>query len=630
MLRKVTLRNFMCFADKTVDFTKRTTIISAKNGKGKTSVATAILWGLFNKNYELKDNPVVRNTAVSEKSDVEVELVFDDVTFRKVQKRKRSDKNPAEYADTNSYYINEVPCTMKEYNERIGSDIKTLLMGVSVNSFLSEKADVLRAFLFSHVEDVTDLDVAKSNSELSGLVGLLEKYKLEEVGAMNKKIVSDSTKDAVVLEGQIKERERDVALAQEIDVAELELQRNSINEQIAAIEAKIEDSNKLLEDRQKASDGIMELKFKLSDMERKANEDIVAKRKEIEGNIRQIDSKVETAQRDKIHYETTKRNIELSIETQLKKIKDLQEKWKAEKGRVFDESSLVCPYCGQEYQEDKKNALMGEFEAHKAEELMRITFDGETENDKLKQLREDLTSVLENITKSDKDIEVFGIEKKTFEHQLEDLKPVDITTTPEYIALSKEIAEKEQAMNAEYSADNARSELKSQIAQLISELNTISAQIMKANTEESEKRLEELLEQSRTLEQNKADAERILDLVDELEKAKNLALSEKVNSMFKVVKFELFEINKSGGYKNVCIPTIDGKSLLSNEANKALRLIGRLDICDAIQRLEKFDLPIILDDGEAFDGENLSKLETMTDKQLVILRVSDDAELQIG
>lgn len=630
MLRKIVLRNFMCFADKTVELDKRISIVSGQNGKGKTTIGTAILWGLFNKNYELKDNPVVRNTAVSEKSDVEVELVFDDVTFRKVQKRKRSEKNPTEYADTNSYYVNEVPCTMKEYNERIGSDIKTLLMGVSVNSFLSEKADVLRGFLFSHVEDVKDLDVARSNVELSRLVGLLEKYKLEEVRAINKKIVSDSTKDAVVLEGQIKERERDVALAQEIDVAELELQRNRINEQIAAIEEKIEDSNKLFEDRQKASDGIMELKFKQSDMERNANSDIEKKRRELNSELDNIKTNIEALNRETVHWNKTISNANSNIEDTLAEVKALQEKWKAEKERVFDDSSLVCPYCGQEYQEEKKEALKAEFESHKAQELKRITEAGELKNQKLIQLRSELQGFNDVYDKCLKDSEDAVIKQKSIEHELEDLKPVDVTTAPEYIALVKEIADKEQAMNAGYSVDNIRAELKSQLSQLTGELNAVSAQIMKANTEESEKRLEELLEQSRTLEQNKADAERILDLVDELEKAKNTALSEKVNSMFKLVKFELFEINKSGGYKNVCIPTIDGKSLLSNEANKALRLTGRLDICDAIQRLENFDLPIILDDGESFDSSNLSKLETMTDKQLVILRVSDDAELQIG
>ena len=630
MLRKVTLRNFMCFADKTVDFSKRATIISAKNGKGKTTVATAILWGLFNKNYELKDNPVVRNTAVSEKSDVEVELVFDDVTFRKVQKRKRSEKNPTEYADTNSYYVNEVPVTMKEYNERIGSDIKTLLMGVSVNSFLSEKADVLRAFLFSHVEDVTDLDVAKSNVELSVLVGLLEKYKLEEVRAMNKKIVSESNKDAVILEGQIKEKERDIQIASEIDIAELELYRTALNNKIEEIEGKIEDSNKLLAERHKMSDGIMELKFKLSDMERKASEETEKERRELDSKIVQIRNEIHNLERDKEFAQVECSGLESKINATLTDIKKLQADWKIENDRVFDDSSLVCSYCGQEYQEDKKNALKSEFESHKDNELKRITEEGNAKNAILIQMRQRVSELAKKINSDDVNIQAYKIDESTLINQLEAIAPVSVRCTEEYLAIEKEIAEKEKAMNEEFSADTMRAELKSQLTALKAERDRVSGEIAKSNTEQFEKRLEELLEQSRTLEQNKADAERILDLVDELEKAKNMALSEKVNSMFKVVKFELFEINKSGGYKNVCIPTIDGKSLLSNEANKALRLIGRLDICDAIQRLEKFDLPIILDDGEAFDGENLSKLENMTDKQLVILRVSDDAELQIG
>lgn len=69
----------MCYAHADFDFYAITKIM-AKNGKGKSTIATAYLWCLFNCDYELKDNPVVRREidGVSvDDMDTSVELTLD-------------------------------------------------------------------------------------------------------------------------------------------------------------------------------------------------------------------------------------------------------------------------------------------------------------------------------------------------------------------------------------------------------------------------------------------------------------------------------------------------------------------------------------------------------------------------
>ena len=95
-LKRVVLENFMCYAHAEFDFYSITKII-AKNGIGKSTIATAYLWCLFNCDYELKDNPVVRREVdgVSvDDMDVSVELTLDvdgkEITMKKVQKRTYS------------------------------------------------------------------------------------------------------------------------------------------------------------------------------------------------------------------------------------------------------------------------------------------------------------------------------------------------------------------------------------------------------------------------------------------------------------------------------------------------------------------------------------------------------------
>ena len=58
-LLKIIVENFMCYAHEEFNFFDLTKIF-AMNGKGKSSIATAYNWCLFNCDYELKDNPVVQ------------------------------------------------------------------------------------------------------------------------------------------------------------------------------------------------------------------------------------------------------------------------------------------------------------------------------------------------------------------------------------------------------------------------------------------------------------------------------------------------------------------------------------------------------------------------------------------
>ena len=99
ILKKVVLENFMCYAHAEFDFYAITKIM-AKNGKGKSTIATAYLWCLFNCDYELKDNPVVRREDDGKSvddMDTSVELTLDidgkEVTMKKLngyKKRNRS------------------------------------------------------------------------------------------------------------------------------------------------------------------------------------------------------------------------------------------------------------------------------------------------------------------------------------------------------------------------------------------------------------------------------------------------------------------------------------------------------------------------------------------------------------
>lgn len=634
-LKKAVLENFMCYAHAEFDFYSITKII-AENGVGKSTIATAYLWCLFNCDYELKDNPVVRREVdgVSvDDMDVSVELTLDvdgkEVTMKKVQKRTYS-KDGSSYKDDNKYFINDVPKTLKDFNAYLDIDMSVFKMCSNTNAFLNQKPAEMREYLFSLIENVTDLDIAHSKAELAELVPLLEKYSAEELSAMNKATKTKITKDLPILDGQIKEKERDIQIKQGINTSDLELQKNSIKEQIADCVAKQTDNDKLLAEYDKASADILDLKFKQGDLSRKANEENIKVRRDIEDKI--ADKKFLVKQTEKTIADTESRVV--SSEKVIENIKGClqveRDKWKEENERKFDDSSLICPYCGNEYKEDKKEQLKADFAKHKADNLKAITDNGNMYKERLDKEKATLESLKAELPQHRESLEMLNTAIADLEKQLSELpQEIDVTSTEEYKALEQQIAEKEQAMHKANDISSVKAELKAQENDLRQQLSECERKIAESNTEKDEQRLEELRAEQRTQEQNKTNAEKILDLLDELDKAKNETLSDRINSHFSLVKWKLFELNKSGGYKSVCIPTVNGKSILTTMSNKGNRILGRVDICNSIQKISGMSVPIILDDSESLDSTNQKKVAEMVDSQLIMLIVDDSEKLEV-
>jgi DNA repair exonuclease SbcCD ATPase subunit len=635
VLKKVVLENFMCYAHAEFDFYAITKIM-AKNGKGKSTIATAYLWCLFNCDYELKDNPVVRRE-IDGKSvddmDTSVELTLDvdgkEITMKKVQKRTYS-KDGSSYKDDNKYFINDVPKTLKDFNAYLDVDMNVFKMCSNVNAFLNQKPAEMREYLFGLVGDVTDLDIASQEAELAELVPLLNKYTVEELSAMNKATKTKITKDLPILDGQIKEKERDIQLKQAIEVSDLELQKNSLKEQIADCVAKQTDNDKLMAEYDNASANILSLKFELDDIRRKANEENIKARRDIENKI--SDKQFLVRQTEKTITDTEK-NIEYqqnAIDSINRNLQNIRDKWKAENERKFDETSLICSYCGQEYPEDKKEQLRADFDSHKAEELKIITSNGNLFKDKLDKNKKILKDLQKELPQHKESLEMLNTAIADLEKQLSELpQEIDVTDTEEYKALEQQITEKEQAMHKANDISAVKAELKAQETALRQQLAECESQIAKSDTAADEQRLEELKQTRIDSEQNKTNAEKILDLLDELDKVKNEALTEAVNSHFGLAKWQLFTYTKSGGYKSCCIPTVDGKSILTTMSNKGNRILGRVDICNSIQKISGISVPIILDDSESLSTDNQKKVAEMVDSQLIMLIVNDSEKLEI-
>lgn len=635
VLRKLIVDNFMAYPHAEFDFFNRT-VVAGRNGIGKSTIATAYTWLMFGCDYQLKDNPSVRRV-VGGKSvddmDVSVTAVLDidgkEVTARKVQKRKYK-KDGVGYSDDNTYFINEVPKTLKVFNEYFEIDMNLLKMCSSPGAFLSQKTADMRSYLFGLVENVNDLDVAKENSELSAITDLLEKYSADELTAMNKATKSKIDKELPVIDGQIKEKQRDIQLKSDVDVAELELLKNMLSEQLEGNIKKQTDAEALEKGLQDKAQGVLDLKFELSGLQAQANDKNTEKIREVQHKINDANAFV-----DSIHEEIRKNGVAVDrIKSEISEKDSAREllarKWVDVNNEKFDDNSTICPTCHRDLPDEEIKRLVSEFTESKQKRLCEIEAKGtalKEEIEKLKPVLAELESVAEENMKK-----LNSVLSKLDEYnkQLDAIpKVVDISDTDEYKKLSAEIDAKEAELQKSMKMDDMRGRLKMEENEIRRKLSECESQISKSETSADEKRLEELRERRIDMEQKKADAEKILYLLGELEKAKNQKLSAEINKHFETVQWQLFEVNKSGGYKSVCIPTVDGKSILSTMSNKGNQIIGKVDICNSIQKINDLSVPVFLDDSESLDVSNKERVSKSAGCQLIMLEVIDGNKLSV-
>lgn len=606
-IKSIHLENFKGVKNATYQFDKKNVSVIGQNGAGKTTIFTAYMWLMVDKDSDLKSNPNIRPLD-TEECTPRVEIVFGvdgkEVTATKIQKCtvKKSKTGGADTISlSNSYEVNSVEYGERDFKKKMqeyGFDFDLFLPLSHPDAFTSQKSADMRKVLFGMASEQSDFDIALQTDDCVEATNLLKMYTFDEVKAMQnatlRKIREEYGKDGEILRAKIEGMERSKT---DIDVAELELQKNALNEQISENKAKQEDISKEFEEQQKASDSILELKFELNDLQRKANEELIRKKRESNEFISKFEEKISDCERGIREADGTIKKAEWNISDLEKEIEEWREKYTAENEREFDENRLICPYCKQEYQEEKKDELRADFARHKSEELKRITKRGN-------ECKKAIDGNKDWIKKLKEQREKYVSDKEKLQEQFEPIKRVadsfpesiDISDRPEVQEIQRQIAEKEASVNKGNSAEEIRRQLKDELEILQKQMDEVKERftLVKKNSQ-IDKDIADLRNKQSEFEQNKANAEKILYQLDLVSKRKNELLTDQVNSHFKLVKFRLFDYLKNGNVVDDCEPTIDGKPL-KDHSNGALRVLAKLDIVDGLQRFYGQHYPVFAED----------------------------------
>lgn len=662
-VREIRLTDFKGQSEKKIEFGHRT-VVSGKNGCGKTTLADAFMWVFCDKDYSLKSNPDIRPDDGREcLPRVDIGLVIDGkpVSVAKFQKRTESkpkDGKPGKIALSNKYEINGVPKAERDFKADLkerGFDFDNFLMLSHMEIFTDLKDADARKILFSMSDGAgkSDLEIAKTVLDCAELVPLLETYKADEIKAMNSATLKKAEEQLKAIPNQIIGMEQSKVDA---DVAELELQKNALQEQISDLETQIVQSGNEKAGEIKAE--LAGLRTKLLEIDSKAKADLLEQKSSVCNKVStlELDRNIKTSELNRkasaLEYlRAQKKDLLKKLQnarTQYPKIKDTE--WDNTvleniESETFNDAEAICPTCGRNLPPEQIEQLKSGFEQRKQERInQQLKVKEEWEQDKKRKLdeviqagnkasagmkeahkqEEALTSEISKLTDELEQIKAsLDTENKNLEAIPE--KP-DFSENAEYQQILASIKEKEQELNSLDDGEEAKKQLSEQLYGKKQELAAVNQKIGEANNNvRIDEQIEKLQESQKQYAQSKADAQMILDELKSLSMAKNTAFEDAVNQYFNGVKVKLFDTQKNGEVVDACIWYVqdkDGnwKKLIGN-ANTALMMKGKIAIMDGLQKFYGVSYPIFVDCAAELDNSSLAGIKA--DAQLIFLKVAE-------
>lgn len=640
ILKTLQLQNFKGIENLTIDFKNDTQILGA-NGSGKTSIFDAYSWLLWDKDSNSRKDfdikPFAENgetkhgleSIVTGHFEINGQPIKLSKTYKEIWSKKRGNVDAVFSGNTTDYFINDVPVKKSEYNQRIETFINEKEFNLLCNPlYFSEILDKKerRAVLLSLIKDVDNSEIFSINKDLKELE--LDNYTIEEIKAMAKASAKKTNEELNSLPIRIDELEKS---KNTFDFTELENEKAELEKQIADIDktlAKSSESTNVIAEKnsiiQSKFEEMQKIKLKIDEINqdkqlqatREYNQkysDFFANKDKIKRNI---DLKEILLDQQKENIRVTTSNI-IDLKN---KLQELRQKWTSENQKQFD-GSLICPTCKKEFDEDKKDEILSDFNKHKSETLTKIQSEANELKEKIENTEEHLQKIKSDAETNQKEIETL---QKVFDDfgEFEEQKP-EITKEDypiEYYTLEKEIEAIKQELQAISSNDNtAILEQKQHLQNSLNEI--ISKLALKDNNKFIDEKIKNYLDQEKELAKIFEEQQRKIFLADEYTKIYTSLVQHKINNLFKTVNFRLFETQVNSEIKETCEVTVNGVPYPS--VNNAGKINAGLDVINSLSEHFEKRVPIFVDNAESITDI----LEVKS--QIVKLYVTKNQDLKI-
>lgn len=642
-LEKMTLINFKGIRNLSLSFNDVTTI-KGDNGTGKTTIVDAFMWLLFGKDssdkkdfsIKTKDKNGITIPKLEHEVNASININGQSITLRRIYKEKWVKKRGSEIAEmqgnVQEYFYNDVPLSESEYKLKISTLINEDLFKLITNPYIfnAKKWQEKREILFNIAGAFDEQKLINNNDDYAKLFSenlqptnkTIDEFK-KELSAKKKKINEQIT----AIPTRIDEAERNKP--QEVDELEIQATINSLSKQINEIDLLLLDAGKAQQKEFEKQKIKQQEKHKLEmQLQSLIHED--AKKQASFGKIEKDRLDAVKERINECNYilqknkEVTENYLEKNeyINNTLSK---MREEWAKENAKEAQlDIGTKCPTCNQslpaELIESNKTEIINNFNADKALRLENLKERADSFKKTLIENTQGLNFIAEKSLTIKTELEALEIEQKELKKTIETL-PTDFESNPEIEIIKKQIAN----IIIEVVPDTTEGETLRQLKNKKDAQKQIDAakELLNNNKQIAtiNERIAELTAFEKELVKQLSDLERLEFIIQQFTKDKITAIEAKINDMFHLVKFKLFETQINGGEIECCECTVNGVPY--PDVNTAGKINAGIDVINTLSAHYNTIAPIFVD-----NKESINKV-LPTNSQLILLEVSNDKILKV-
>ncbi len=607
--------------------------IFGDNGTGKTRLASAFSWLLFDKDslgrsdFSIKNLDTDGNQEHGLEHVVEAELLIEEVgnditcedamqtkiklkkIYREVWTKKRGSAQAVFTGHEVQYFIDGVPIQKKDYISKvaeIAGDESVFRLLTSPTVFPNLHWQKQRNLLLEICGDIPDNEVILSDIKLSGLLEILGKRTIDDHRKIISAKKSEINKELEKIPVRIDEVRR--GLPDITGLNRIEIEKNIKKLETTLNEAKlklqgVDTGGKLAE----LTKQIAVIDSELQKIESAHYSETTKTVNRLTQEIAEIELKINTDKKRLSALEIEEINKTRQVEYIGRDLQSLREKWAEIDAQTFMETIAdICPACGQALpeiavQEAREKALKA-FNGLKAENLANIERKGrELAEEKDRKLTEIKTAITESesisatFAEAGADLEKLSVERDIIKKRSEDHDGIPGRENLLTKKIGIEVQIKAEKEGHKEDTDKIREEIINLEAQLKDSKYNIDCFTRR---EAGKKRIEELKTEEKKLATEYERLEKEIYLTEQFIRTKVNLLTDRINSKFEITRFKLFDVQVNQGISECCEITVGGVGFNSG-LNSGARTNAGLDVIKTLQRHYGIQPVVFVDNAES-------------------------------
>ena len=653
IFKSLSLLNFKGIRNLHVSFGENLTVISGRNAAGKTSIADAIMWVLFDVGYDgnkLEPKTFDKNHEIIKEIPHEAELTLLVDGDQIVLKRSLSDAWKGDKCtNTYKYYVNGDVTTSGDFKKVVESICPDSVFRriSSATNFCSLPWQKQRELLESLADQYTSQDITQGDERFDFVVEELKKKSIADLIHHIKYKRKEVQKQLDAVPVRLAELNKSLPEAQDWDALYAEIE--NLQEKLGEIDQKVRTIRIGGADKVRYDGILKKIEFaekRKRNMEQgamniateqatKHQSDVITANiavKKAQSLVDDLKATMRGYTESEIHAKDKKEECErkvVDINNRLDELSKSRWSWNAEDG--------ICPHCGQplpaEDVERIKKESKDRFNERKSnaskkiqEEFNGIQQEYTDAKNILEKLYNDRMVTTNQLVKANKTLKEAEFKKLEVDAEKPKTYEQILAEKEEYQQVVKEIADLQAELNKPSASSDENAKM---LAELEKEREPIGIRYNEVlellATKETYDRISELIEkakQDKESYQNQLDElDEQLDLANEYNKKSCQLLEENVNGHFSYVKWSMFTQDLDGNMKPYCECYHDGVPY--SRLNGAAKVNAGIDIANTFSRFYQVSAPMVLDECESVNDPIYSG-----DQQQIRLKVTTDDKLK--